>query len=224
MLLWMCHQKFPIHQEPPNLHSLTKFFALGFPNCEEPESYRPCHNLNPYRHRHYAPEVYSCYVLDKPQEVNILLYCYGCTTPNPHAPGNFQLYTDWQSFLLWGSSQLAEARRLQGMPQPQWAGLTRGWHAAQNQQLIPMSGVSVIPVMLLCLVAACWQDAMLLCGKCWTFPKSQKYCYSCYAVMDVQPQTSMHQKLSTLHRLDKFFTLESLTTCRSQNTPWEVIT
>ena len=93
----MCHPKFPIHQEPPNLHRLDKFFALGFPNCEEPESYRPCHNLNPYRHRHYAPEGYSCYTLDKPQGINVLLfllfllYCYGCVYKKPHPPGTFKL-------------------------------------------------------------------------------------------------------------------------------------
>ena len=83
----------PMHQEPSKLAQPDKVFYFAVPhNCEKPESFRPCHSLNPYRHRHYAPEVYSCYVLDKPPEVNILLfllYCYGCTTPNPHAPGTF---------------------------------------------------------------------------------------------------------------------------------------
>ena len=42
--------------------------------------------------------------------------------------------------------------------------------------------------------------------------------------MDVQPQTPMHQELSTLHRLTKFFTLGFLTTCRSQKATGDATT
>ena len=76
----------------------TRFLLWGsLHNLEQPESSRGCHNLNPYRHRHYAPEGYSCYTLDKPQGINVLLfllfllYCYGCVYKKPHPPGTFKL-------------------------------------------------------------------------------------------------------------------------------------
>lgn len=76
----------------------TSFLLWGsLHNLEQPESSRGCHNLNPYRHRHYAPEGYSCYTLDKPQGINVLLfllfllYCYGCVYKKPHPPGTFKL-------------------------------------------------------------------------------------------------------------------------------------
>ena len=167
-----------MHQELSNLHRLDKFFTLEYPhNCEKPESYRPCHSLNPYRHRTLCTRgLLLLYIgqttRDKCTVIPVILL-WLCLQKAP-STRNFQTYTAWQSFLLWSPTQPGAARRFQGMPQPKWAGFTRGWHAAQKQELIPMSGGSVIPVMLLCLVAAYWQDAMLLCGKCWTSPKSQK--------------------------------------------------
>ena len=85
----------PMHQKPPNLHRLDKVFYFGVPySLEQSEGSRGCHNLKPYRHRHYAPEGYSCYTLDKPQGINVLLfllYCYGCIYKKPHPPGTFKL-------------------------------------------------------------------------------------------------------------------------------------
>ena len=118
----MCHQKFPIHQEPPNLHRLDKFFTLQYPhNCEKPESYRPCHSLNPYRHRTLCTRgLLLLYIgqttRDKCTVIPVmLLWMYN---PKPPCTRNFQTYTAWQSFLLWSSSQLAEARMFPGKPQP----------------------------------------------------------------------------------------------------------
>ena len=109
--------KTPIHQETPNLHRLYKVFYFGIPhNCEKPESYRPCHNLNPYRHRHYAPEGYSCYTLDKPQGINVLLfllYCYGCTT---HPPPMHQELSNLHSLTKFFTLQFPTAWSNQKVP------------------------------------------------------------------------------------------------------------
>ena len=70
------------------------FYFGVFHSLEQSEGSRGCHNLKPYRHRHYAPGGYSCYTLDKPQGINVLLfllYCYGCVYKKPHPPGTFKL-------------------------------------------------------------------------------------------------------------------------------------
>ena len=96
-----------MHQELSNLHRLDKFFTLQYPhNCEKPESYRPCHSLNPYRHRTLCTRgLLLLYIgqttRDKCTVIPLmLLWMYN---PKPPCTRNFQIYTDWQSFLLWGS-------------------------------------------------------------------------------------------------------------------------
>ena len=87
-------------------------------------------------------------MLDIPQESKVvlfLLYCYWCITKN------LQACTDWTRFFTLGSLQSGAARRFQGMPQPQWAGTTRGWHAAVWQIYWDhLQGINVLLFLLCC--------------------------------------------------------------------------
>ena len=50
------------------------------------------------------------------------------------------------------------------------------------------------------------------------------YCYSCYTVMAVSTKSPIHQELSNLHSLTKFFTLESHTAWSGQKIPGDATT
>ena len=123
--------KSPIHQKPIGLHRLARGFYFAVPHSlEQPESSRGSHNLNE-----------SQWV----EAVLFLLYCYWCITKN------LQACTDWTRFFTLGSLQSGAARRFQGMPQPQWAGTTRGWQAAVWQIYWDhLQGINVLLLLLCC--------------------------------------------------------------------------
>ena len=125
MYCYCCYAVMAIHPHAPEIFKPTqpdKVFYFGVPhNLQKPESYRPCHSLNPYRHRALCTRSLLLLYIgqttrDKCTVIPvILLWLY---SPKPPCTRNFQTYTAWQSFLLWSSSQLAEARRFPGKPQP----------------------------------------------------------------------------------------------------------
>ena len=79
----------------------------------------------------------------------ILLWLYLQKAPSTK---NLQACTDWQGFFtLQFPTQPGAARRFQGMPQPQWAGTTRGWHAAVWQIYWDhLQGIKVLLFLLYC--------------------------------------------------------------------------
>ena len=120
MLLWLYSPNPPCTRNFQIYTAWQSFLLWGsLHSLEKPESYRSCHSLNPYRHRALCTR-------------GLLLLCIGQTTrgkytvipvillwlysPKPPCTRNFQIYTAWQSFLLWSPSQLAEARILPGKP------------------------------------------------------------------------------------------------------------
>ena len=147
-----------IHPHAPGTYKPTqpdKVFYFGVPhNLQKPESYRPCHSLNPYRHRTLCTRgLLLLYIgqttRDKCTVIPVILL-WLCLQKAP-STRNLQTYTAWQSFLLWSPTQPGAARRFQGMPQPQWAGFTRGWQAAVWQIYWDhLQGINVLLFLLCC--------------------------------------------------------------------------